>query len=90
MTTPYQERAFSEPAIYPDNEVLWQSAAKGTLMLKRCKSCTQDLFALCAEAPTRFGFSPVARALSTLSPSPEGLVLFRLHWPTSLWMRALP
>ena len=41
MTTPYQERAFSEPVIYPDNEVLWQSASKGILMLKCCKSCNE-------------------------------------------------
>ena len=93
MTTPYQERVFAEPVIYPDNEVLWQSAAKGLLMLKRCQSCnefhcTQGLSATFVEAPTRFGFKPVAKERSTLSPSPEGLALLRLRWPTSLWMKA--
>jgi uncharacterized OB-fold protein len=39
MTTPYQDRELAEPLIYPDNLFFWESASKGTLMLKRCKSC---------------------------------------------------
>ena len=39
MTTPYQDREFSDPAVYPDNASFWQAATQGRLMLKRCNAC---------------------------------------------------
>ncbi|MCC7182833.1 MAG: hypothetical protein IOMNBAOH_00217 [Rhodocyclaceae bacterium] len=34
-----QERKLAAPAVYPETEVYWQAAAKGKLMVKRCRDC---------------------------------------------------
>src|SRR5262245_47671833 len=41
MATPYQERKISDPALNPGDEPYFEAAARGKLMLKKCKSCNE-------------------------------------------------
>ncbi|MEI7782774.1 MAG: Zn-ribbon domain-containing OB-fold protein [Betaproteobacteria bacterium] len=41
MSTPWQARIATEPAVYPETEAFWQAANEGRLLLKRCVDCGQ-------------------------------------------------
>jgi len=41
MATPYQARAFPDPAIYPEAKPFWEAAGRGELMIGACRACEQ-------------------------------------------------
>ncbi|WP_444984833.1 Zn-ribbon domain-containing OB-fold protein [Halomonas mongoliensis] len=44
MATPYQERELGAPALNPGDEVYFEAAREGRLLIKRCADCNQPHF----------------------------------------------
>ena len=60
MATQYQDRKISAPEIFPENQPYWDAAAKGQLLVKKCKACGEvhhyprDICPHCLSADTEW------------------------------------
>ena len=91
MATPWQERQFTDPVVYPDNVPFWEAAGQGRLLLKRCGACgdahwfPRPICPFCGSDDTRWETAGGGGAVYAVSvtrkagPVPYALAYVTLH-----------